>query len=44
MAILEMQGMKPTRCGGGHGGGGGGGGSDLSLLLCDSMISIALCL
>ena len=47
MAILEMQGMTPSRVrGGGHGGGngGGGGGSDLSLLLCDSLISIALCL
>jgi hypothetical protein len=47
MAILEMQGMTPSRVrggGGGHGGGGGGGGSDLSLLLCDSLISIAFCL
>jgi hypothetical protein len=48
MAILEMQGMTPSRVrGGGHGGGhggGGGGGSDLSLLLCDSLVSIALCL
>jgi hypothetical protein len=47
MAILEMQGMQPSRVrgggGGGHGGGGGGG-SDLSLLLCDSLVSIALCL
>jgi hypothetical protein len=48
MAILEMQGMQPSRVrggGGGHGGGGGGGGgSDLSLLLCDSLVSVALCL
>jgi hypothetical protein len=45
MAILEMQGMQPSRVrGGGYGGGHGGGGSDLSLLLCDSMISVALCL
>jgi SapB morphogen precursor RamS len=47
MAILEMQGMQPSRVrgGGGYGGGhGGGGGSDLSLLLCDSLISVALCL
>jgi hypothetical protein len=41
MAILEMQGMQPSRserCGGGCGG------SDISLLLCDSMVSVALCL
>jgi hypothetical protein len=47
MAILEMQGMQPSRVrggGGGHGGGGGGGGSALSLLLCDSLVSVALCL
>jgi hypothetical protein len=46
MAILEMQGMQPSRVrGGGYGGGhGGGGGSDLSLLLCDSLVSISLCL
>jgi hypothetical protein len=36
MAILEMQGMTPSRV--------RGGGSDLSLLLCDSLISIAFCL
>jgi hypothetical protein len=47
MAILQMQGMQPSRVRGGGGGcgcGGGGGGSDLSLLLCDSLISVALCL
>ncbi|HEY1627035.1 MAG TPA: SapB/AmfS family lanthipeptide [Streptosporangiaceae bacterium] len=47
MAILEMQGMQPSRVrggGGGHGGGGGGGGSEFSLLLCDSLISVGLCL
>jgi hypothetical protein len=43
MALLDMQGMAPTR-GGGHGGGGEGGGSDVSLLLCDSFASIQLCL
>jgi hypothetical protein len=53
MALLDMQGMelKTARgghggCGGGHGGGGGGGGggSELSVLLCDSVASITLCL
>jgi hypothetical protein len=45
MAILEMQGMQPSRVRGGGGGCGcGDGGSNLSLLLCDSMISIAICL
>jgi hypothetical protein len=40
MAILELQGMQPSRGrGDDH-----GAGSNLSLLLCDSMISIALCL
>jgi hypothetical protein len=41
MAILEMQGMKPER----WGGGGGGGVSDLSVALCGffSDISLALC-
>jgi Lanthionine-containing peptide SapB precursor RamS len=43
MAILEMQGMEPSR-NRGHGGDGGGGGSDISLLLCDSMVSFVLCL
>lgn len=43
MALLDMQAMEPvTR--GGHGGGGGGGGSDLSVLLCDSVASVTLCL
>jgi hypothetical protein len=43
MAILEMQGMQPSaRRGGGHGGDGGG--SNFSVLLCDSMISVLLCL
>ena len=48
MALLDMQGMelKTERgwhgCGGGHGGGGGG--SELSLLLCDSVASVTLCL
>jgi hypothetical protein len=46
MAILEMQGMQTSRVRGGGGGGGGGhgGGSDLSLLLCDSLVSLTLCL
>lgn len=41
MALLDMQGMSATR---GHGGGGEGGGSDLSVLLCDSLLSVSLCL
>lgn len=44
MALLEMQGMEVR---GGHGGGGGGGhgaASSLSVALCDSVASIALCL
>jgi lanthionine-containing peptide SapB len=42
MTLLDMQAMEPvTR--GGHGGGGGGG-SDLSVLLCDSVASVTLCL
>jgi hypothetical protein len=40
MALLDIQAMDPTRGGGGHG---GGGGSDLSVLLCDSLVSITLC-
>jgi hypothetical protein len=46
MALLDIQAMDPTRGGnggGGHGGGGGGAGSDLSVLLCDSVLSITLC-
>jgi hypothetical protein len=46
MALLDIQAMDPTRGGnggGGHGGGGGGVGSDLSVLLCDSLLSITLC-
>ena len=42
MALLDIQAMDPTR--GGNGGGhGGGGGSDLSVLLCDSVLSLTLC-
>ena len=42
MALLDIQAMDAVREGkGGHGGGGGG--SDLSLLLCDSIVSITLC-
>ena len=42
MALLDIQAMDPTR--GGNGGGhGGGGGSNLSVLLCDSILSITLC-
>jgi SapB morphogen precursor RamS len=44
MSILEMQGMQPSRVRGGGGCGGNGGGSDLSLLLCDSLVSLTLCL
>ena len=40
MALLDMQGMARLA----RGNGGGGGGSDLSLLLCDSLLSISLCL
>ena len=40
MALLDIQAMDPTRGGGGHG---GGGGSDLSVLLCDSIVSLTLC-
>lgn len=38
MTILDLQAMEPK--GGGH----GGAGSDLSLLLCDSVASVTLCL
>jgi hypothetical protein len=44
MAILEMQGMQPSRLNRGDHCGCGGGGSDISLLLCDSMVSVVLCL
>ena len=49
MAILDMQAMNAARDskdqrGGGGGGCGGGGGSELSLLLCDSVASVTLCL
>jgi hypothetical protein len=49
MALLDMQGMELKTARGGNGGcgghgGGGGGGSELSLLLCDSVASITLCL
>jgi hypothetical protein len=44
MALLDIQAMDPTRGGNGGGGhGGGGGGSDLSVLLCDSVLSLTLC-
>ena len=43
MALLDIQAMDPTRGGNGGGGHGGGGGSDLSVLLCDSVLSITLC-
>jgi hypothetical protein len=45
MALLDIQAMDPARGGNGGGGhgGGGGGGSDLSVLLCDSVLSITLC-
>ena len=38
MALLDMQGMASTR------GNERGCGSDLSLLLCDSTVSLTLCL
>jgi hypothetical protein len=45
MALLDMQGMELKAERGGHGcGGHGGGGSELSLLLCDSVASVTLCL
>ncbi|HZC62746.1 MAG TPA: SapB/AmfS family lanthipeptide [Streptosporangiaceae bacterium] len=46
MALLDMQGMELKTARGGNGGcgGHGGGGSELSLLLCDSVASITLCL
>jgi Lanthionine-containing peptide SapB precursor RamS len=50
MALLDIQAMnaardsKDQRGGGGGGGGGCGGGSNLSLLLCDSVASVTLCL
>ena len=46
MALLDMQGMELKTARGGHGGcgGHGGGGSELSLLLCDSVASVTLCL
>jgi Lanthionine-containing peptide SapB precursor RamS len=48
MALLDMQGMELKTVFGGNGGGGhgggGGGGSELSLLLCDSVASVTLCL
>jgi Lanthionine-containing peptide SapB precursor RamS len=37
MALLDMQGMSQTRCGG------NGGGSTLSIALCDSTASVTLC-
>jgi hypothetical protein len=40
MAILDMQSMQPSRA---RCGGGGCAGSDLSLLLCDSLVSVVLC-
>ncbi len=43
MALLDIQAMDPTRGGHGGGGHGGGAGSDLSVLLCDSVLSITLC-
>jgi hypothetical protein len=39
MALLDMQGMQSASRGNG-----GGGGSELSLLLCASVLSVSLCL
>jgi hypothetical protein len=39
MTILDLQSMEPEN---GHGGGGGG--SHLSVALCDSVVSLTLCL
>jgi Lanthionine-containing peptide SapB precursor RamS len=41
MALLDMQGMQLDTPRGHHC---GGGGSDLSVLLCDSVASLTLCL
>ncbi|MEU3736095.1 SapB/AmfS family lanthipeptide [Streptomyces sp. NPDC032198] len=41
MALLDLQSMESDEM---TGGGGGGGGSQLSLLLCWSTASVALCL
>lgn len=41
MALLDLQNMDTEEYGGGHG---GGGGSNVSLLLCWSTASVALCL
>jgi hypothetical protein len=38
-----MQGMDTSRARCGGGGGGDHGGSELSVLLCDSLVSITLC-
>ncbi|ARZ70360.1 MULTISPECIES: SapB/AmfS family lanthipeptide [Streptomyces] len=40
MALLDLQNMDSEEYGGGH----GGGGSNVSLLLCWSTASVALCL
>jgi hypothetical protein len=40
MALLDIQELEPTDAEWGHG---GGGGSHLSVLLCDSTVSITLC-
>lgn len=48
MSLLDLQTLEPAResWGRGHDGGGHGGegGSELSLLLCDSALSVTLCL
>ncbi len=39
MALLDMQGLASRGCDDGH-----RGGSDVSVLLCDSLVSTTLCL
>ncbi|MFF4405797.1 SapB/AmfS family lanthipeptide [Streptomyces sp. NPDC001262] len=41
MSLLDLQGMESEER---HDGGGEGGGSQVSLLLCDSVASVLLCL
>jgi hypothetical protein len=41
MTLLDIQAMEPEH---GHGGGGGDTDSSASLLLCDSVASVTLCL
>jgi Lanthionine-containing peptide SapB precursor RamS len=44
MSVLDLQAMTVEVPQDNWHGGGHGGGSDLSVLLCDSLVSVALCL